>query len=211
MNFTARPLSTNIDSNSLAIQRFSSARVSFNALDDRVPCPVTARSTDTNECPAGAPSTGSVNGQASHRLHLFALAFYDVSTALPTVVEPSQPRPPEPAPAMDVMVVGNIVTDGTLAGQRAYTQADLIDRGATRESVDFVVKNMALHDSESESATRRIDKVARWQIRGTRSLNNVSFGAKKAACSSRAQGSGWALDAVIRGRWVSQPGFRAVW
>ena len=97
MNFTARPLSTTIDSNSLAIQRFSSARVSFNALDDGVPCQVTARSTDTNECLVGAPSTGSVNGQASHRLHLFALQRIGGRPAVQLIGRRSEPQGDLPA------------------------------------------------------------------------------------------------------------------
>ncbi|MCU1699419.1 MAG: hypothetical protein JWR34_5482 [Mycobacterium sp.] len=58
-------------------------------------------------------------------------------------------------PLLDVMVVGHILTEGTLGGQYTHTKKELVEGGATVQAVEFVFQNMAL---DVEAFRRRLKK-----------------------------------------------------
>lgn len=56
-------------------------------------------------------------------------------------------------PLLDVMAVGQIITEGIAAGQFEFTREKLTRAGATTDAVEFVIKNMAY---DAASFTRRL-------------------------------------------------------
>lgn len=62
-------------------------------------------------------------------------------------------------PLLDVMVVGHIITEGTLGGQYEYTRDGLIEAGASAQAVEFVIQNMALDARTFRSRLRKDRKL----------------------------------------------------